>query len=210
MRVLGSPYLGGIAIWVLLANLISTLFYVEQARIVGASIPSQADRVQLFARMDLAVSLLTTAAQVLLTGPVLARLGVGLCAAALPASAAVGLAAIALSPTLSVVIAVIVIERAIGFAFANPAVRVLYTVVEPDEKYTAQNFVDTVVFRGGDAASVWLFNGLVKGLGMSTAAVAGLMVPSALAWVGLSLALGRMQSARAAGKRQASGESASG
>jgi AAA family ATP:ADP antiporter len=210
MRVLGSPYLGGIAIWVLLANLISTLFYVEQARIVGASITSQADRVQLFARMDLAVSLLTTAAQVLLTGPVLARLGVGLCAAALPASAAVGLAAIALSPTLSVVIAVIVIERAIGFAFANPAVRVLYTVVEPDEKYTAQNFVDTVVFRGGDAASVWLFNGLVKGLGMSTAAVAGLMVPFALAWVGLSLALGRMQSARAAGKRQASGESASG
>ena len=39
-------------------------------------------------------------------------------------------------------------------SLSNPALRVLYTVVEPQEKYTAQNFIDTVVFRGGDAASV--------------------------------------------------------
>ena len=198
-RVLASPYLGAIAGWVLLANLISTFFYVEQARIVGATIASQADRVQLFARMDLAVSVLTIASQLLLTGNVMRRAGVGLSMAALPASAIAGLMALAVAPVLAVVVVAIVAERAIQFALANPAARVLYTAVEPQAKYTAQNFIDTVVFRGGDAASVWVFNGL-KALGLSTAAMAGVTVPFALAWLALSLALGRMQERRAAVK----------
>ena len=36
-----------------------------------------------------------------------------------------------------------------GSLLDNPAIKVLYTQVEPEEKYKAQNFNDTVVFRGG-------------------------------------------------------------
>lgn len=194
--VLTSPYLGGIATWILLANLISTFFYVEQARIVGSSVAERADRVQLFARMDLAVSVLTIASQLLLTGNVMRRIGVGLSAAALPASAVVGLVALALWPTLAVLVVVIVVERAIHFALSNPAMRVLYTVVEPEAKYTAQNFVDTAVFRGGDAASVWVFHALNL-LGLSPAAVVAVTLPFAVAWCAMSLALGRMQERKA-------------
>lgn len=197
VRVATDPYLLKIAIWVLIANLISTFFYFEQARIVGAALPERADRVQLFARMDLTVSLLTVTAQLLITGNVLKRLGVGWSIAALPLSAAIGLAAIAISPTLWVVVAVIIIERALGFAIANPGARVLYTVVEPDDKYKAQNFIDTVVFRGGDAASGWVFSGLGKALGLATSSVALVTIPFALAWLALSLVLGREQEAKA-------------
>jgi len=198
LRVLSDPYLLQIAAWVLIANLISTFFYFEQARIVGAALPERADRVQLFARMDLAVSVLTVAAQLVVTGPFLKRLGVGWAIAALPASAVLGLLAIAVSPTLWVIAAVIVVERAIGFAIANPGARVLYTVVEPEDKYKSQNFIDTVVFRGGDAASGWVFSGLGKVLGLSTPAVALVTVPFAMAWLVLSLRLGRSQEERAA------------
>ena len=82
-------------------------------------------------------------------------------------------------------------ERALAFAISNPALKVLYTVLAPEEKYKAQNFNDTVVFRGGDAASGWIFNSLAKSLGLSLATVAGLSLPLALIWLLLSLMLAR-------------------
>jgi ATP:ADP antiporter, AAA family len=127
---------------------------------------------------------------------------VGLTAAALPAVVSIGLIAIAASPTLWVIVAVIVIERAVAFAFANPAFRVLYTAVAPEDKYKAQNFVDTVVYRGGDAASGWLFNSVAKQAGLSMPAVALLTLPLAAWWLWLAIKLGHEHNERA--KTQAS------
>ncbi|MEQ1616173.1 MAG: MFS transporter, partial [Hyphomicrobiaceae bacterium] len=201
VNVLRSPYLFRIALVVLLANVISTYFYFEQSRIVGATLTDTAARVQLFARMDLSVNFLTILAQIFLTASLIQRLGVGLTAGALPAVVIAGLIAIAVSPSLWVIVAVIVIERAVAFAFSNPAFRVLYTAVPPEDKYKAQNFIDTVVFRGGDAASGWLFNTVAKeaarayGLPMATFAL--LTLPLAAFWLWLAVKLGREHDARA-------------
>lgn len=186
-----SPYLFRIALWILLANIVSTFFYFEQTRIVGETIPDRASRVQLFARLDLAVSVLTILAQVFLTARVIGRFGVARTAAALPAVAVVGLLALSVAPVLAVIVTVMALERAIAFALANPAVKTLYTSVEPEEKYKAQNFIDTVVYRGGDAVSGWLFNGLSKGLGLGMSTIAVVTVPVALLWLATSFALGQ-------------------
>ncbi|HEX5997774.1 MAG TPA: MFS transporter, partial [Hyphomicrobiaceae bacterium] len=162
-----SPYLLRIALWVLIANLISTYFYFEQTRIVGAAFSIPADRVQLFARMDLTISVLTVLAQLLVTGALLRRLGAGLTAATLPATAIAGIIALAVVPSVAAIAAVMVLDRTVAFAFANPALRTLFTVVPAEDKYKAQNFIDTVVFRGGDAASGWLFGPMAKALGVS-------------------------------------------
>jgi AAA family ATP:ADP antiporter len=148
-------------------------------------------RVQLFARIDLAVGISTILSQVFLTGRVLRRFGVGVAAGALPASAASGLVLLAISPTLAVIATIMAVERTIAFSLANPAIKVLYTTVGAEEKYKAQNFNDTVVFRAGDAASGWVFNTLAKGLGLSLAATATASLPIALAWLSLSVLLGR-------------------
>jgi ATP:ADP antiporter, AAA family len=195
-----SPYLFRIALWILIANLVSTLFYLEQARIVGETLADRTQRVQLFARLDLAVSIATILAQVFLTSRVLFRFGIGRAIAVLPTFAALGLVGLALSPTLAVIVSILAIERALAFAIANPAVKVLYTVLEPEQKYKAQNFNDTVVFRAGDAASGWIFNSLAKGLGLSLGAVTALSLPLALLWVALSLRLGRQHAERASTK----------
>jgi AAA family ATP:ADP antiporter len=188
-----SPYLFRIALWVLIANLIGTYFYFEQTRIVGEAYSNPADRVQLFARMDLAVNTLTVLGQLLVTGALLSRLGIGMTAAVLPATAIAGLVALAVAPSVAVIAAVMIVERAVGFAFANPALRTLYTVVPPEDKYKAQNFIDTVVFRGGDAASGWLFGPVARSLGVGLSAMAALTLPIAAAWLALSIALGRRQ-----------------
>ena len=188
-----SPYLFQIALVILLANLISTYFYFEQNRIVGVTIADQDARVELFASIDLSVSVMTIFAQIFLTGSLMNRLGLGMTAAALPLTVIIGLVAIAISPTLWVIVAVVVIERAVAFAFANPAFKVLYTVVDPDDKYKAQNFIDTVVYRGGDAASGWLFNDFAKKAALSMPVVALMTLPLAVWWLWLALKLGREQ-----------------
>ncbi len=71
--------------------------------------------------------------------------------------------------------------------------KVLYTLVDPEEKYKAQNFNDTVVFRGGDAASAWVLNGF-RAVGLGFGSIVAVTLPAALAWLWLSFSLGRTPS----------------
>jgi ATP:ADP antiporter, AAA family len=196
LQVWKSPYLFQIALAILVANVVSTFFYLEQLKIVGAAITDRATRVQLFARMDLAVSIGTIVLQVLFASLVMNRFGVGIAAGLLPATAILGFLALAVAPVLSVIVVIIVVERAVTFSIASPAMRVLYTLVTPDEKYRAQNFIDTVVFRGGDAISGSMFGVMTKSLGFGAAGVAVISVPLAALWLALCLGLGRMHTER--------------
>lgn len=197
-RVVRDPYLLRIAGYVLIANLISTFFYLEQSRLAGETIADAQARVQFFAERDLLTSVLTVTMQVLLTGRIMARFGVGIAAAVLPAVTIAGLLVYAAVPTLTVVAAIMVAERVAAFSLSNPATKVLYTAVDADERYKAQNFIDTVVYRGGDAASGALFNGLTKALGVPLAVVAVLSVPVAGLWLALGLGFDRVLKARMA------------
>lgn len=182
-RVIRDPYLRRIALYVLIANLLSTFFYLEQARLAGEMILEAPARVQFFAERDLITSVLTVLVQVLITGRLMAKLGLGVTAAILPAITLVGLAVYAAMPELHVVAAIMVAERVSAFALSNPATKVLYTAVDVDERYKAQNFIDTVVYRAGDALSGAVFNGLTKAMGWPLAAVALAALPIAGLWL---------------------------
>ena len=196
MHAWRDPYLFRIALWVLLANLVGTYFYIEEQRIVGAALLDRADQVAYFSSRDRMVSVLQIVAQFFVTSALLRRFGIGLCAAALPAMAIGGLAALAIAPTLWVIWLVMIAERAVAFGIANPAARVLWTVAAPEDKYKTQNFIDTVVYRGGDAASAWTVTGLTKSLGLPLAGVAMLLLPLAGLWLALTFQLSRKHADR--------------
>lgn len=196
VRVLTSPYMFGIALYILLANVIGTYFYLEQSRIVGEALAERAQRVEFFASRDLAVSLITLFLQLFVTGRVLQRFGLGPALAVLPLSAGLGLLALTVAPDLQVVAAVMALERAVAFSLSNPAVKVLWTAVSDGDKYKAQNFVDTVVYRGGDAASGWVFAGLAKAVGSSGAATALAAMPLIAVWVCVGQRLARQHKER--------------
>ena len=190
-RVFRDSYLLRIAGYVLIANLLSTFFYLEQSRLAGEMLPDATTRVQFFAERDLITSVLSVLVQVFLTGRIMARFGVGVAAAVLPALTVVGLGVYAAMPELHVVAAIMVAERVAAFALSNPATKVLYTAVDSDERYKAQSFIDTVVYRGGDALSGAVFNGLTKAVGLPLSAVAVLSVPVAGLWFAMSLRFDR-------------------
>jgi AAA family ATP:ADP antiporter len=198
-----SPYLMGIAAWVLCLSLAGTFLYFQQANIVAAASDDPAVRTRMFATIDLAAGVLTLLVQVLLTGKLMARFGVGPAVAFLPLVFAVGFAALAASPVLALVISFQAIQRTANFAISNPAREVLFTAAQREEKYKAKYLIDGVVFRGGDALSGWLFNAL-RAVGLELAAISLAAIPVAVIWAALALALGKAHERKAGEKDAAS------
>jgi ATP:ADP antiporter, AAA family len=185
-----SPYLQGIVAYVLLYTILLGFAYFEMARLVSQEYADSAQRTALFAHVDLAVNVLTLLGQVLVVGKFVEKLGVGAALALLPALALAGFAAMALAPLLVVVLVFQIARRAADYAIARPAREMLFTVLGRDEKYKSKNFVDTVVFRGGDAASGWVYAGL-KALGLALPGMALAAIPGVIAWLVVGVFLGR-------------------
>ncbi len=206
--VLRSPYLVGVAGYILLLTVFATFLYFAQARIVLQVSDDTADRTALFANIELVAQLATLAAQLFLTGRLIRRLGVGWTLTILPAIAAGGFVVLGLGERFGasaaqayVTIAVVMaLYRAGKFAIARPARETLYTVVPRDEKYKAKAFVDTFVYRAGDAATAGADAGLAALVAAFpalfssvVAAVAVTVTPFAIGWAGLGLWLGAKQ-----------------
>jgi len=185
-----SPYLLGIVAYVLLYTVLLGFAYFELARIVSAIYDDSAQRTVLFAQMDLAVNVLTLLGQLLVVAKLVEKLGVGAALALLPALGLAGFVAIGLAPVLAVLIAFQILRRAADYAIARPAREMLFTVLRREVKYKSKNFIDTVVFRSGDAASGWVYAAL-KSLGLGLAGLAAAAIPGAILWLLLGLWLGR-------------------
>jgi AAA family ATP:ADP antiporter len=190
--IVRSPYLLGLVLFMLLHTSAATLLYFEQGRIVAGSYADVASRTQFFALVDLTVSALTLIFQLLLTAPLIRAVGMGGALVALPLATVVAFAAMALAPVPATVALAQGLRRAVEFAIVRPAREVLWTVVSREEKYKAKNVIETLVYRGGDAASGWLSAGLTA-MGAGFASVALFIVPFAGAWGWLCLWLARRQ-----------------
>ncbi|MBV4519295.1 MFS transporter [Pseudomonas sp. SWRI74] len=190
--ILRSPYLLGLVLFMLLHTSAATLLYFEQGRIVAGSYADTGSRTQFFAVVDLIVSALTLTLQLLLTAPLIRFVGIGGALIAMPLATIVAFAAMALAPVPTTVALAQGLRRAVEFAIVRPAREVLWTVVSREEKYKAKNVIETLVYRGGDAASGWLSAGLTA-LGAGFGLVALVIVPFAGLWGGLCLWLARRQ-----------------
>jgi len=202
--ILHSPYLLGLVLFMLLHTSAATLLYFEQGRIVAGSYADVGSRTQFFAIVDLIVSALTLTFQLLLTAPLIRLVGIGGALAALPLATIAAFVAMALAPVPTTVALAQGLRRAVEFAIVRPAREVLWTVVSREEKYKAKNVIETLVYRGGDAASGWLSAGLTA-LGAGFGLVAVVIVPFAGLWGGLCLWLARQQAQRAEPDRQERG-----
>jgi AAA family ATP:ADP antiporter len=193
-----SPYLLGIVAYVLLYTVLFGFAYLELARMVSVTYNDSAQRTALFAQMDLAVNIITLLGQLLVVAKFVEKLGVGAALALLPALGLAGFVAIGLAPVLAVLIAFQILRRAADYAIARPAREMLFTVLTREAKYKSKNFIDTVVFRSGDAASGWVYAAL-KSLGLGLAGLAAAAIPGVILWLVLGLWLGWQYARKSSG-----------
>jgi ATP:ADP antiporter, AAA family len=188
--VFKSPYLLGIAAFVILISACNTILYFEQLRLVKGMFESTEARAQMFARIDFIVQALTVVSQLLITGRLAQKLGVTALLTIVPLCVMTGFLVLASSGTFLVLATVMVMRRWGEYAFIRPGREMLWSRLDTETKYKAKNFIDVPVYRFSDAVVAQLQDGLKAG-GMSPAQGAMLGVGAAALWAVNGWWLGR-------------------
>ncbi|MGH8726418.1 MAG: NTP/NDP exchange transporter, partial [Burkholderiales bacterium] len=147
---LSSPFLLAICGYLFCYTALSTALYFQQVEIVREAIPDPQEQTRFFARIDLLVNSLTLLVQLLAFSRLAALIGVTGLLVAMPLVSIAGFLWIGATPTLAALVVFGVTRRVGEFAISKPAREALFTVVPREERYKAKNFIDTVVYRGGD------------------------------------------------------------
>jgi AAA family ATP:ADP antiporter len=192
VAVATSPYLLGIAGFIVLMAISNTLIYFTQANVILDSTDTFSQRVESFALFDMLAQIATLITQIFITTQVIKRLGVGWTLAILPLVTVAGFAVLAIWPLYGVMAIFQALHRATRYAISRPARETLFSVVPTSEKYKAKPFIDVFLYRGGDFAGVAI-DGAMRLLGLTLVGVAAATVPLAAMWGVLCLALGRAQ-----------------
>jgi ATP:ADP antiporter, AAA family len=193
--VFRSPYLLGIAGYVLIMTVIATFLYFTRLQMVAALGTDLDMRTGVFARIDLYTQTTTLVLQALVTGHLMKRLGVSVTLALLPATVALGFLGLAVSASLVTLVVVQAAFNAVQRAVTRPARETLFTVVPRADKYKAKAFTDTFVYRTGDVLGAQM-EGVLGRLAPGLAALVTLTVPLAVVWGALGFWLGRAQQRR--------------
>lgn len=187
-----SPYLIGICALILLLTTLATFLYFQQAQIIKDNFVDSSERTAMFAMIDLAVNSLTFMFQIFFTARIIQWIGLAWTLALIPIGLAFGFMSLSFSPIIAVLVVVQVVRRAGNYAIMKPAREMLYIGLNKEEKYKAKNFIDTAVYRGGDAVSAWIYAGM-RAMGLSLSNIALIAVPIAGVWAGIAYGLGRRQ-----------------
>jgi ATP:ADP antiporter, AAA family len=190
--VFQSRYLMGIAAYVLILAVMVTFVYFTRLQMV-AELGEELDmRTAVFARIDLATQVATLVLQAIVAGHLMKRFGVSVTLALLPITVALGFIGLAIVGSLAALVVFDATFRAVQRAIMRPARETLFTVVSREDKYKSKAFIDTFVYRGGDAVGAQT-EGLLGRLGMGLAALASVAIPLAIVWAALGIWLGRVQ-----------------
>lgn len=193
--VFSSPYLMGIAGYVILMTIMATFIYFTRLQMVAAAEADTDARAALLGNIDMWTQIAVLALQLTLTGQIIKRFGLGFALALLPVATAIGFIGLAVYGSFVVLILLEATNRAVQRGITRPARETLYTVVSREDKYKAKAFIDTFVYRVGDVVGAQT-EGLLGRLGLALAGLASVVLPLALVWAALGLWLGRQQQRR--------------
>ncbi|MBQ3679215.1 MAG: MFS transporter [Succinivibrio sp.] len=168
-----SKYLSLIALFVILASTANTFLYFAQVRIIATSFSSREEQTFVFSIIDLIVNTGTIFIQLFVTGRIAERFGLKPLLSLVPLLIFACFTVLVFYPVLTVIVLAMVIRRVGEYSLVRPGKEMLFSMVSLDEKYKAKNFIDTVLYRGGDVLSAFISQGLGSLGGMILSSIGG-------------------------------------
>lgn len=190
--ILSSGYLAAITLYIFLLTACATGLYYISLDVVSTHFEDPRQRTALFASMDLAVNIITLFLQTFVTGRLLTTKGVAAGLALLPVLLALCFAALSLWPVIPLIAGTVVLRRSLNYSITGPSREVLFTIVDENQKYKSKNFIDTVVYRGGDAFNAWAITGLRSLFGLPVQGLAAIGAAVSIAWLFSALFAGKL------------------
>jgi AAA family ATP:ADP antiporter len=163
-QVLGSPYLRLIALMMLLLNVVNSNNEWIMDKMVSRQGMSRGELSEFYGEYFLLQNSITFAIQLFLTARVQSRFGARVALFFEPLIGIGGGAVFVMLPILSVIYWHKIFENASDYSIQSNTKELLYLPLSTIEKYSAKNFNDTFVVRGGDAlaaASIFAVTSLV-------------------------------------------------
>lgn len=152
--ILKSRYLLALCGFVLLLTSVSTFLYMEQARIIRELFPTREARIAAFANIDLIVQSSALFIQIFLTAKIAQIFKLTALLSTLGFLIGIGFIVLAFTHPAFLPLAIVMSMRRIGeYALVKPGREMLFVPLSSDEKYKVKSFIDTVIYRGGDALS---------------------------------------------------------
>ncbi|MDP1569176.1 MAG: Npt1/Npt2 family nucleotide transporter [Vicinamibacterales bacterium] len=173
-----SPYLRAIAAVVCLSAFATTVAGWQFKAVAKEYIPEKDALAAFFGTFNVVAGLASLFLQVMLTGRVLKRAGVGLALFIVPVAIAAGSTTVLIFGTLLAVAALKASDQVLRYSIDKATVELLYLPVPSGQTFQVKAFIDTVIYRVGDA---------LGGIAVLVFAAALGVSPIQMAWVVLAL-----------------------
>lgn len=201
LGVLTRPYLLAVSGYMLLLTFTSTILWNQRNAIIAAHFESREAQRGALAELEFWQQVFTLLFQCFVSSLAIRRLGVGVTLAAMPVVTLVGCAVLGLAmrgeaglaaPVVFWTFAVVTVLRSgLQHALSRPSREILFTGVSQEDRYAAKTFIDTVVYRAGDAGTMHSIKAANAWFGLLPWGLLLWAVPLSGAWAGLGLWLGR-------------------
>ncbi len=146
-----SKYLRAIAALVLISALTTTVAGWQFKAIAKAAIPGTDELAMFFGTFNMIAGVMSLLLQLLLTGRVLRTAGVGAALFIVPTFMLMGSAGVILLGTLFAASALKASDQVLRYSIDKATVELLYLPVPAADTFRVKSFIDTVVYRVGDA-----------------------------------------------------------
>jgi AAA family ATP:ADP antiporter len=177
-EVRSSRYLVSIALVIWLAAYVTTVAGWQFKAIAKANIPNTDALASFFGTFNIVAGLAAFALQLLLTGRILKRVGVGFALFIVPTALALSSVGLLIAGTLAAAVSLKASDQVLRYSVDKATVELLYLPVPTALTFRIKSFIDTVIYRLGDA---------MGGLTVLLFAAALRFSPVKIAWVSLLL-----------------------
>lgn len=187
--IIASKTLLALCAFILLLTSVSTFLYMEQARIIRELFPTREERIAAFANIDLIVQLSSLLIQIFLTAKIARFFGITALLSTLGFIIALGFVVLSFTHPAFLPLTIVMSVRRVGeYALVKPGREMLFVPLSADSKYKVKNFLDTVIYRGGDAFSAQI-ESVLAGIGILCVLLVGAAI--SFVWGLLGVFLGR-------------------
>lgn len=181
--VQASPYLRAIAALVAISALTTTVAGWQFKAIAKAAVPDTDALAMFFGTFNMIAGVMSLLLQLLLTSRVLRTMGVGPALFIVPTAMLMGSAGVLLLGTLVAASALKASDQVLRYSIDKATVELLYLPVPSADTFRVKSFIDTVVYRLGDAGGGLVVLFFAVGLGWSAAQVSLAGIVLAGAWM---------------------------
>jgi len=177
-EVRNSRYLSAIALVVWLAAYVTTIAGWQFKAIAKTHIPDTDELASFFGSFNMLAGVAALMLQLLLTGRLLRRMGVGFALFIVPAALSMSSMDLLVAASLMAAAALKASDQVLRYSIDKATIELLYLPVPSSMTFRVKSFIDTVIYRLGDA-----MGGLTV---LIFAAILGVS-PVQLAWISLAL-----------------------